>query len=209
MKYVALEEAFSIAGLGDPMQHKLLRAKPDYAEQWQRKLADFTEYRLPEMDAAGIDIQVLSLTVPGLQVDIDATTARDRARSANDFLAQVISAHPTRFRGFAALPLQDMDAAVRELDRCVSELGFCGALVNDHLQGNYLTSRSMTRCGQRWNPWEFRCICTLGRRPLIVGVCWTVTLSSMARRGAGAPKWQGMRCGSSSAECSTGIPLPH
>jgi 2,3-dihydroxybenzoate decarboxylase len=138
MKYVALEEAFSIAGLGDPMQHKLLRAKPDYAEQWQRKLADFTEYRLPEMDAAGIDIQVLSLTVPGLQVDIDATTARDRARSANDFLAQVISAHPTRFRGFAALPLQDMDAAVRELDRCVSELGFCGALVNDHLQGNYL-----------------------------------------------------------------------
>ena len=65
MKYVALEEAFSIAGLGDPMQHKLLRAKPDYAEQWQRKLADFTEYRLPEMDAAGIDI--------------DATTAPDRA----------------------------------------------------------------------------------------------------------------------------------
>jgi 2,3-dihydroxybenzoate decarboxylase len=76
--------------------------------------------------------------VPGLQVDIDAATARDRARSANDFLAQVICEHPTRFRGFAALPLQDVTAAVRELERCVSELGFCGALVNDHLQGNYL-----------------------------------------------------------------------
>jgi 2,3-dihydroxybenzoate decarboxylase len=59
MRYIALEEAFSMPGLGDPMQDKLLRAKPDYAKQWQRKLPDFTEYRLPEMDAAGIDIQVL------------------------------------------------------------------------------------------------------------------------------------------------------
>jgi 2,3-dihydroxybenzoate decarboxylase len=138
MRYIALEEAFSIPGLGDPLQHKLLRARRDYAQQWQRKLADFTEYRLPEMDEAGIDIQVLSLTVPGVQVDIDAAAARDNARRANDVLGQVISEHPTRFRGFAALPLQDTAAAVTELQRCVTELGFCGALVNDHLQGHYL-----------------------------------------------------------------------
>lgn len=109
-----------------------------YAEQWLRKLPDFTEYRLPEMDATGIDIQVLSLTVPGLQVDVDADTARDKARRANDYLAEVVSEQPTRFRGFAALPLQDPAAAAAELDRCVNELGFCGALVNDHLGGHYL-----------------------------------------------------------------------
>ena len=79
MRYIALEEAFSIPGLADPMPGLSSRVS-SFAEQWQRKLPDFTEYRLPEMDAAGIDIQVLSLTVPGLQADIDADTARDNAR---------------------------------------------------------------------------------------------------------------------------------
>jgi len=137
VKYIALEEAFSIPGIADPMARLSSRVTP-YAEAWLRKLPDFTAYRLPEMDAAGIDIQVLSLTVPGLQVDIDAASALDNARRANDYLASVVSEHPTRFRGFAALPLQDPVAAAKELDRCISELGFCGALVNDHLEGHYL-----------------------------------------------------------------------
>ncbi len=137
MKYIALEEAFSIPGIADPMPRLSSRATP-YAQEWLRKLPDFTEYRLPEMDSAGIDIQVLSLTVPGLQIDIDAATARDNARRANDHLASVVSEHPTRFRGFAALPLQDPVAAAAELTRCINELGFCGALVNDHLGGRYL-----------------------------------------------------------------------
>jgi acetolactate synthase I/II/III large subunit len=104
VKYIALEEAFSIPGLAEPMPGLSSRATP-YAEQWLRKLPDFTEYRLPDMDATGIDIQVLSLTVPGLQADLDAATARDNARRANDYLVEVVSQHPTRFRGFAALPL--------------------------------------------------------------------------------------------------------
>lgn len=137
MKYIALEEAFSIPGLADPMP-QLSSRTTSYAEDWLRKLPDFTEYRLPEMDAAGIDIQVLSLTVPGLQADIDVDTARENARRANDYLAQVVSEHPSRFRGFAALPLQDPGAGAAELNRCVTELGFCGALVNDHFGGHYL-----------------------------------------------------------------------
>jgi len=137
VKYIALEEAFSIPGIADPMSRLSSRTTP-YAQEWLRKLPDFTEYRLPEMDSAGIDIQVLSLTVPGLQIDIDAATARDNARRANDYLASVVSEHPTRFRGFAALPLQDPVAAAAELNRCVDELGFCGALVNDHLGRRYL-----------------------------------------------------------------------
>ncbi|MEU9793662.1 amidohydrolase family protein [Streptomyces sparsogenes] len=59
-------------------------------------------------------------------------------RTAYDFLARTIARHPTRFRGFAALPLQDPAAAVTELARCVEHLGFRGALVNDHTQGRYL-----------------------------------------------------------------------
>jgi 2,3-dihydroxybenzoate decarboxylase len=140
MKYIALEEAFAIPGLAErqPQTTMRLRLKPELAEQRRRKLADFTEYRIPEMDANGIDIQVLSLTVPGIQADVDPHGARDNARFANDYLAEVINRHPTRFRGFAALPLQDPDAAVEELRRCVDDLGFCGALVNDHTQGHYL-----------------------------------------------------------------------
>jgi 2,3-dihydroxybenzoate decarboxylase len=140
MRYIALEEAFSIPDLADrqPSPWPANRFSQHYLADWARKLPDFTEYRLPEMDAAGIDVQVLSLTVPGLQADVDAPAARDDARSANDYLARVVADHPDRFRGFAALPMQDPSAAAAELGRCVGELGFRGALVNDHFQGHYL-----------------------------------------------------------------------
>ncbi|GFG76463.1 hypothetical protein [Mycobacterium botniense] len=109
MRYIAIEEAFFIAELAErqPMPALPLAFKPECAKQILPRLTDFTEYRLPEMDDAGIDIQVLSLTVPGLQVDIEPGLARDNACFANNYLAQVISEHPDRFRGFAALPLQD------------------------------------------------------------------------------------------------------
>jgi len=140
MRYIALEEAFFIAELAErqPMSdsERLMQLmKPEYVEQFVRRLIDFTEYRLPEMDDVGIDIQVLSLTVPGLQVDIDAERARDNARFANGYLAKIVAQHPDRFRGFAALPLQDPAAAAVELERAVTQDGFCGALVNDCLRG--------------------------------------------------------------------------
>ena len=140
MRYVALEEAFSIPELDDhqPPPWPENRFSRRSLADWARRLPDFTQFRLPEMDAAGVDVQVLSLTVPGLQGGQDAPAARADARLANDYLAQVIAEHPDRFRGFAALPMQDPSAAAAELDRCVRELGFCGALVNDHLRGHYL-----------------------------------------------------------------------
>lgn len=140
MRYVALEEAFSIPELDGhrPPPWPENRFSQRSLADWARRLPDFTEFRLPEMDAAGIDVQVLSLTVPGLQADLDAAAARTDARRANDYLVQVIVEHPDRFRGFAALPMQNPSAAADELARCVHELGFCGALVNDHLQGHYL-----------------------------------------------------------------------
>ncbi|MGV0811046.1 amidohydrolase family protein [Mycolicibacterium boenickei] len=140
MNYIALEECFAIPALPyrPPTPAAGISIRPEYADAWARKLVDFEEYRLPEMDAHGIDIQVLSLTVPGIQADTDPTVATQNAIFANDYLAQVIDRHPDRFRGFAALPMQDPDAAVCELTRAVTELGFVGALVNDHTHGRYL-----------------------------------------------------------------------
>jgi 2,3-dihydroxybenzoate decarboxylase len=141
MRYIALEEAFFIPELAElkPVSNgraflQSLGFKSGYAEQIQRRLTDFTEYRIPEMDDAGIDIQVLSLA-PGLQVDIDAEQALDNARFANDYLAKLIGEYPDRFRGFAALPLQDPAAAAAELERAVTQHGLCGALVYDSIYG--------------------------------------------------------------------------
>lgn len=140
MRYIALEEAFAIPELAarQPTTPMRIRVTDEYAEMCGRKLVDFEEYRLPEMDANGVDVQVLSLTVPGIQADTAVDRAVDNAAFANDFLAEVVGRHPARFRGFAALPMQDPGAAVAELDRCVRRLGFVGALVNDHTQGRYL-----------------------------------------------------------------------
>jgi 2,3-dihydroxybenzoate decarboxylase len=141
MTSIALEEAFALPSpdTGQPPwgAHRSI-VRREIADDWTRRLADFTEYRLPEMDAHGIDIQVLSLTVPGIQADMDTRAAVESAVLTNDFLAKVISEHPDRFRGFAAVPMQDPEAAVTELRRCVTELGFCGVLVNDHTRGHYL-----------------------------------------------------------------------
>ncbi|OBF06427.1 amidohydrolase [Mycobacterium sp. ACS4054] len=138
MRYIALEEAFFIPELAElrPAHEQLMRLlRPGIGEEYERRLSDFTEYRLPEMDDAGIDIQVLSLTSPGLQVDLDAERARGDARFANDYLAKVVAQHPDRFRGFAALPMQDPAAAAAELERAVTQDGFCGGLVNDCISG--------------------------------------------------------------------------
>jgi 2,3-dihydroxybenzoate decarboxylase len=111
---------------------------PDrWIEEWSRRLADLTELRLADMDANGVDMQVLSLTF-GVEVITDPAAAVAAARKVNDYLAEVIAAHPTRFAGFATLPLQDPGAAVAELRRAVTDLGLKGVLHNDHVLGHYL-----------------------------------------------------------------------
>ncbi|MFZ1018041.1 MAG: amidohydrolase family protein, partial [Candidatus Cybelea sp.] len=94
--------------------------------------------RIAAMDEAGIDLFVLSQTSPGVQVETDAATAVRLARSANDYLHSQIALHPKRYRGFAHLAMQDVDAAAAELERCVGELGFLGALINGNTNGIYL-----------------------------------------------------------------------
>ena len=98
------------------------------------RLLDLDAGRLAEMDAHGIEIAILSLNAPAIQAIPDAASACDVARRANDALAAAVARHPDRFAGFAALPMQDPEAATRELTRAVSDLGFKGALVNGFSQ---------------------------------------------------------------------------
>jgi predicted TIM-barrel fold metal-dependent hydrolase len=72
-----------------------------------------------EMDEAGIDVQVLSLTSPGVE-QLDASAAVDLALDANDYLADAVQLHPTRFLGLATLPTAAPDTATHQLERMVT-----------------------------------------------------------------------------------------
>ena len=131
MDKIALEEHFSLPEtLGDSEQYAVAGSWGDF----QQKLLDLGDRRLAEMDRHGIALAILSLNSPAIQAIPDARVAVDTARRANDVLAQAVARRPDRFAGFAALPMQDPDAAARELTRTVRELGFKGALVNGFSQ---------------------------------------------------------------------------
>ena len=134
---IALEEHFSIGELL-PTSAELGFFNPEVLGAIEPLLPELAEKRVANMDKAGIEIAVLSQTAPGIQAIADSPEASAMARYANDALYTAIQQQPRRFRGFAALNLQDMDAACAELKRCVSELGFVGALVNGSTEGEYL-----------------------------------------------------------------------
>ncbi len=104
------------------------------------QLCDVGDKRVSEMDAAGIDVQVLSLNSPGVE-QLEADFAIKIARESNDFIGQAIKLHPTRFAGFATLPTMTPKEAVNELERTVREYGFKGALINGHVGDRYLDNR--------------------------------------------------------------------
>ncbi len=101
------------------------------------QLMDIGEGRIAEMDKAGIDVQVLSLTSPGVE-QLEASEAVDIAQDANDYLADAVQRHPTRFAGFATLPTAAPDTAADELERMVDEHDFKGGVINGHVGGRYL-----------------------------------------------------------------------
>jgi 2,3-dihydroxybenzoate decarboxylase len=104
------------------------------ARRIAERLDDLGGLRLREMDEAGIDFQVLSHSIPGLQA-VDAESGPALARRVNDRLAEAVRAHPDRFAGFAALPTADPRAAADELERTVTRLGFKGAMINGLTDG--------------------------------------------------------------------------
>ena len=106
----------------------------------QERLLDTGSHRLDEMDAAGIDMQVLSLGAPGTQ-KLPPDKAADITRAANDRLYEKIQKNPNRFAGFAALPTTDPDAAPNELDRAIKDLGFKGAMIHGLTDGAFIDGK--------------------------------------------------------------------
>ena len=119
-----------------PPPHDPVSAVADGGENGAR-LADLGEGRLKLMDEQGIDVQVLSLTTPGLH-NLAPGPAVETARRVNDLIAETCARHPDRFQGFAALPTPDPDAAPRELERAVRDLGLKGALLCGRTRDRHL-----------------------------------------------------------------------
>lgn len=142
MRTITLEEHFIspgfLAGPGKDFTERVRNSGPRGAKIYEQ-LRDIDAGRIAEMDAAGIDMQVLSLNSPGVeQSDADVQIAI--AKESNDFLADAVKKYPTRFAGFASLPVAAPDKAAQELDRCV-KMGFKGANINGHTRGRYLDDK--------------------------------------------------------------------
>jgi 5-carboxyvanillate decarboxylase len=151
---IATEEAFATRELLDGFRRVLdtppvdpgfrslmgfyMSSPSERAQHIMRCLVDVDDVRIGHMDTAGVDMQVLALTSPGVQV-----FARDEAvalaRDANDQLAAAIARHPTRLAGMLAVAPQDPAAAAKEIERGVHALGMRSVVINSHTQGEYLS----------------------------------------------------------------------
>lgn len=143
MRIITLEEHFaSPAFFNGPARFVKERAEKIGGRYLQvvDRLTDVGAKRISEMDAAGIDMQVLSLSAPGVE-QMEAADAVAMARDTNDYLLDAVKKHPTRFAGFAAVPTGSPNEAVKELEHRVRQQGFKGAVINGHNRGRYLDDK--------------------------------------------------------------------
>ena len=128
---IGLEEHFAIPEtLNDSERY----FEKNVWKEFSYRITDFMDFRLREMDKYGMDLMILSLNSPAIQCIPERKRAIEVAKKANDTMAEAISRRPDRFRGFAALPMQDVDAAIDEMYRAVKQLGCVGVLVNGFSQ---------------------------------------------------------------------------
>ncbi len=156
MRRIATEEAFSIPEVAAELQ-KVVRGPSSSLDKLLCKgiydyhpgeagygrmnfldgLLDIEQRRLAEMDTLGVDMHLLSLTAPGVQM-FDADTATELAALANDRLAEICRRRPTRFAGLAAFAPQSPKRAVKEMERAIRTLKLNGFILNSHTHGEYL-----------------------------------------------------------------------
>jgi uncharacterized protein len=143
MRTITLEEHFVspgfLAGPGKDFTEQLRHRGPRGVKMYEQ-LQEIGDKRIAEMDAAGIDMQVLSLNSPGVE-QAEVAEQLSIAVESNDFLAEAVKKHPTRFAAFAALAIAAPDKAAEELDRRVRQQGFKGTLINGHTRGRYLDDK--------------------------------------------------------------------
>jgi len=134
-KIIAVEEHFMHPTLSNHLGHAA--QQPD---QIKKRLFDFSDIRIREMDSAGIDVQILSHQSPGSQ-RLKNEVAIDACKDVNNALAQVIRNHSDRFLGFAMLPTNLPIDAASELRRSVEELGFKGAMIHGLSSGRMVDEK--------------------------------------------------------------------
>lgn len=138
MRTITIEEHFLSAAFREVMSRdESGRSRDAAVAPLEEKLADLGEIRLKDMDAGGIDLQVISHTTSGVAL-VSGEEGIRRVRAANDQLAAAVAAHPDRFAGFALLPMTEPQAAVEELERAVRSLKFKGAMINGTTKGRFL-----------------------------------------------------------------------
>ena len=144
MRVVALEEHFTIPSAVSKITEEaktkrgfVARVTGSTGFNPLALLPDLGEKRLKSMDDNGIDVQVLSVSGPGAEL-MEGQVGIDIAKGVNDGLKEAMGRHPTRYAGFVHMPLRSPDASAKELERCVKQLGFCGAIVNGTIDGKFL-----------------------------------------------------------------------
>ena len=148
VRKIVLEEHFSTPAMSAYATDVVSTIDASFMKYVKPRLMDMEQMRLDDMDENGIDMCVLSVTSPGVQLEPDAQKARKVASEINDVLGAQMQKYPTRYSGFAHLALQDAKSAADELERCVKELGMRGALINGHTNGEYLDDQKF------WPVWE-------------------------------------------------------
>jgi hypothetical protein len=156
MRTITLEEHFAtplfLDGPGQDLKNAALKFE-GRGTKLVEPLCDIGDKRIAAMDAAGIDMQVLSLTSPGTE-QLDAAEALALARESNDALAAAVKKNPKRFAGFAALPTMVPDKAAAELESRIRGGGFVGAVISGHVRGRYLDDKffwPILECAEKLN----------------------------------------------------------
>ncbi len=155
MKRIAIEEAFVTQAIADEWDKVLANGavgEPGFKKMGEtilapspgtrlihQRLIDLGDKRIADMDADAIDVQVISITSPGVQV-FSPGLATELAADANDVLSAAVKKHPNRFAGLAAVAPNAPEAAAREIERAV-QLGLKGVLINSHTGGEYLDDK--------------------------------------------------------------------
>ncbi len=151
MRAITLEEHFAtpdyMAGPGRQLHERAERTDGRLANL-VAELLDLGDGRIAAMEAAGIDMQALSLTARGVE-QLPVEEAKAVARQTNAAIGDAVRRHPDRFFGLASLPLIDPPAAIGELERAIAVDGCKGVVINGHVQGRYLDDRSFWPVLQR------------------------------------------------------------
>jgi hypothetical protein len=136
MRIIALEEHYR-SKIAKEMDTGYYRRFDHGTGGLAERLANVGAERIADMDQHGIDVQVLSHTVPSPEI-LDASQAVPLCRQVNDELAEAVSCYPTRFAAFASLPIADPKAAAAELERTVRQFGFKGTMIHGVTHGRFL-----------------------------------------------------------------------